>query len=111
MEVWRDIRNYKDHYEVSSYGNVRSLKQNGKKLLSTSLNSNSELTVALCLNGHRKTHCVKRLVATEFFNFTGDSAKLCVNHIDGDKTNNSVENLNLWFKNDFETPICNIKGR
>lgn len=40
-----------------------------------------------------KLEKVHRLVATHFISYPDDSETWCVNHIDGDKTNNSVENL------------------
>lgn len=29
MQIWKDIEGYKGHYQISNYGNVRSLKKNG----------------------------------------------------------------------------------
>ena len=48
--------------------------------------------VKLIINGVRKQFYVHRLVAKEYL---GDPTDMVVNHIDGDKTNNNVENLEI----------------
>ena len=88
-ELWKDILCTNGTYEVSNLGNVRN-KKNGK-ILKPRTRSDGYMVVQLCICGVSKTYYVHRLVATEFienrFNLR------CVNHIDENKQNNNVSNL------------------
>lgn len=106
-EIWRDINGYIGFYQVSSFGNVRSLdryitKTNvhgceysiliKSKILKQKKAKNGYLSVMLYDKNHnRKTILVHRLVASAFISNDMDCPQ--INHIDGDKTNNNVENL------------------
>ncbi len=68
VEVWRDIPNFENKYEVSNLGNVRSLnyKKTGNiKKLSCSIDANGRPLVNL-YNINRKTYNFHVLVAIEF---------------------------------------------
>lgn len=101
-EEWRPVKDYEGLYEVSDRGRVKSLDRlichsNGKvttfsgcerrlKLVHTGY-----LAVTLSKGCKPKTKYVHSLVAESFL---GDKPKgLDVNHIDGDKKNNSLKNL------------------
>ena len=85
MEIWVDVRNH-DNYEVSSDGRVRNKKTG--RILTPVLNK-KEGYGRVRLDGDRQY--VHRLVADSFFD--GEHSRMDVNHIDGDKNNNSVSNL------------------
>lgn len=90
MEIWKDIKGYEGKYQVSNLGNVR-----GKKVLSPKINKNGYKEVSL-YNGKQKSFYIHRLVAEAFI---PNGNKLPqVNHINGDKTNNCVDNLE-WISN------------
>lgn len=101
MEVWKNIAEYKGIYQVSSFGNVRSLDRKilsgGKemflngKVLKKQLGTNGYLFVRLSKYSKVKNYLIHRLVALTFMNT--NSVLLQVNHIDGDKGNNNVNNL------------------
>ncbi|WP_295677299.1 NUMOD4 domain-containing protein [uncultured Empedobacter sp.] len=101
METWKDIKGYEGLYQVSDSGNVRSLDRrysNGKgecfrkgKVLQKMHVSSGYHAVGLYLNKVLRQHLVHRLVSVAFIKNTNNNA--CVNHIDGIKTNNTVENL------------------
>ena len=90
-EKWVQINGYEGLYDVSDAGNVRSritgivLKpyRTGK--------GEGYLTVDLHINGKSKNKKIHRLVAEAFI--PNPEEKPEVNHIDGDKTNNNVSNL------------------
>ena len=88
MEIWKNVnlKNY-EMYEVSSLGNVR---RNGK-LLKKGVDRYGYLRVNLCNNNIRKTRTIHRLVALAFIENPNNC--LTVNHKDGNKKNNMVENL------------------
>ena len=94
-EIWKDIEGYEGLYQVSNWGNVKSLNYNhtGKeKLLSLHKNRYDYITVDFSKNGKHKTYKVHRLVLQNFA--PCDNMKsLQVNHIDEDKTNNHLSNL------------------
>ena len=93
---WRAIKDYEGLYEVSNDGRVRRLKFiNGKhsfdkiRECKQTLNTWGYMTVNLCKNGKSNTKRVHKLVANTFL---GES-DLQVDHIDGNKLNNKLENL------------------
>lgn len=89
MEEWRDIKNYEGRYQVSSFGRVKSLK-GLEKILKPDYR-NEYLYVVLYKNHKSKAIAVHRLVAKMFI--PNPENKVQVNHIDGNKTNNKVKNL------------------
>lgn len=93
-EIWRDIEGYEGLYQVSNLGRVKSLeKQCGvqiqkEKILKPGLVKGGYYRVGLTKNGIRKSKLVHRLVAETFI-----PINLTVNHKDGNKSNNTVDNL------------------
>lgn len=82
-EVWKNVANQRGIYQVSSLGNVRK----GFILLRTTRKKNGYLVV----NVFRKTFLVHRLLAAAFI--PNPENKRCINHINGIKDDNRVENL------------------
>lgn len=76
-------------YSVSSDGRVRN--DSTGAVLSQTANTNGYMRVFLCCEGKQRTAYVHRLVAEAFIE--NPLHKVEVNHIDGDKTNNSADNL------------------
>lgn len=93
-EVWKFIKGYEGKYEVSNLGKVRSLDYSHtglSKELKLNVNQKGYEYVVLCINGKTKYKLVHRLVLDAFLpNYFN---KPQVNHIDGNKRNNKVENL------------------
>lgn len=88
-EVWKDIPNYEGLYEVSNFGNVYSVRK--KIRLKPGDNGYGYLSVVLCKNGIQTNYKVHRLVMLAFI---GEPPAGCeVNHIDGNKSNNRLDNL------------------
>lgn len=103
-EIWKDIPNYQGLYQVSDYGNIRSLdhysnnhypdgnKQFHKgKILKPFENANGYLLIKLYKNGHNTTFQLHRIVANVFL--PNHNKKLQVNHLDENTKNNKVTNL------------------
>lgn len=95
-EFWRDIQGFEGLYQVSSYGRVKSLNYNHtnqERILKQTKNTFGYLLVCLYKEGKGKTFKVHRLVYEKFVGEIPEGMQ--VNHINEDKTDNRVDNLNL----------------
>ena len=90
-EEWKSIKNWEDLYEVSNLGNIKNIKTN--KLLKGDINNYGYHRVCLYHNNKKKRYFRHRLVAEHFIHNDDIENKKFVNHIDGDKSNNTVDNL------------------
>ena len=90
-ELWRDIVNYEGLYQVSSLGRVKSLKFGKERILRLIDGGKGYLIVNLHKDGKAKNHYVHRLIAEAFIPNPDNLPE--INHIDEDKTNNCVKNL------------------
>lgn len=93
-EEWRDIQGYEGQYRISSKGRVFSVKRN--KMLKPCDNGHGYLFVNLYMNSKPKQSKVHRLVAMAFI--ANPENKRQINHKDGNKRNNAMENLE-WSTN------------
>lgn len=93
---WKPIKDYEGLYMVSNTGLVKRIKFiNGKhnfeqeRLLKPILNKDGYMFVRLCKDGKAKNKRIHKLVANAFL---GES-NLQIDHIDGNKQNNRLDNL------------------
>lgn len=123
-EIWKPIEGYEGDYEISNLGRVKSnrpqyvinkgyVNREGH-IMKASNNGRGYLMIFLAGKGFRDRRYIHRLVATHFLwskYFEGAE----VNHKDGDKTNNCVENLE-WLssgenkKHAIETGLFDQRG-
>ena len=93
-EQWKDIKDLEGLYQVSNWGNVMSLNYNGTgkpRLMKTVKNKYGYLVVKLFKDRKPKMFRVNRLVAETFIPNPDNLPQ--VNHIDENKENNRVDNL------------------
>jgi hypothetical protein len=102
-EIWKDIPGYEGYYQVSNIGRIKGLERKvphptcggemtvHEKILSLQTTSTQVKQVSLSRNGNTKRPSVHRLVAAAFI--PNPKKKPCINHKDGDRTNNKVNNL------------------
>lgn len=86
METWANVKGYQD-YQVSNLGRVRSFKNGKQVIIKGWIQNTGYLTVCF----EEKKYSVHRIVAETFIH--KEIGKEFVNHIDGNKLNNKVENL------------------
>ena len=91
-EIWKPIKNYAGLYDASNYGRIRSMWFGKVKILKTQ-KVNGYLHVCLWKGGKYKNFFVHRLVYEAFHGIIPEGMQ--VNHINEDKTDNRLENLNL----------------
>lgn len=126
MEVWKDIKDYKGYYMISSYGNVRScdrtvIYSNGNAVNYKGKDRKPSVSdyrlIALSKDGTVKMVKISRLVANHFI--PKIEGKNIVNHIDGNKHNDKASNLewctisenNLHaFKNNLSKKVNKVSG-
>ena len=111
VEVWKDIEGYEGKYSVSNYGRVRSLDRYAERADGTTqwvkgrilkaTVRNKYMRVILAGYGKHNHQSVHSLVAKTFL--PNPFNKEYVNHIDGDKFNNHVSNL------EWVTPLENSR--
>lgn len=121
-EEYKDVIGYEGLYQVSNKGNVKSLERKvwnsrgrgfymtvPERILKPIKTGSGYLQVDLSKDGKIKRHLIHRLVAEAFIPNTENLEQ--VNHIDEDKTNNCVENLE-WctreYNNNYGTRIRRI---
>ena len=101
-EIWRDITNYEDTYQISNLGNVRSKDRvvlyidKRKRIfpgqtMKLNIDTKGYYKVNLRKNNKFKSLRIHKLVAEHFLK--KEIGKNIVNHKDGNKLNNCVDNL------------------
>lgn len=126
-EIWKPIVGYEDYYEVSNKGKIRSLDRyvkgrGGSTYFKKGIerkqchDTNGYLFVLLSVDGKLKQLSTHRIVATAFL---GES-DLEVNHKNGNKEDNRVENLEYVTRRENQLhsyrvlhrkPVCSWKGK
>lgn len=107
-EKWKDIEGYEGLYQVSNLGRVKRIlfvnniitKPINKILNCSKIDNLGYPQVTLCKNGHRKYLRIHRIVAKSFI--PNPNNYPCVNHIDGNKRNNCISNLE-WCNHSYNT--------
>ena len=105
-EQWKDIKGYEGRYQVSNLGRVRTCISQfaEQEFLSISPTHDKRyLRTFLYKNGKRNFFSVHRLVAQAFI--PNPDNKPQVNHIDGNRWNNTASNL------EWATPLENTRHK
>ena len=105
-EEWRDVPNYEGYYQVSDLGRVRSLDRvitysNGQKrfykgrIRDGSINKYGYRQTTLTVNDKGRNFRFSQLVAMAFLGHKPDGNNLVIDHVNGDKSDDRVENLQI----------------
>ena len=105
QEIWKDIVGYEGLYQVSNLGRVRSLDRiiegsvkdysYKSKILKPGKMTTGYLFVNLYKDKKSSSKRIHKLVATAFLDHVSSGYNSIVDHIDNDKTNNVVTNLQI----------------
>lgn len=96
-EIWKDIKDYEGLYQISNLGRIKSLPKikgralTSEKILSPVIGNRGYKMIFLYKNGNKKRYSLHRLIAIAFIE--NKNNKPYINHKDGNKLNNSIENL------------------
>lgn len=109
QEIWKDIEGTDGKYQVSNLGRVKSIQGKREGFIKPEINIGGYLTVHLRVNHKNLNRVVHRLMMKAFI--PNPENKPFVNHKDGNKLNNSFENLE-WCtasenrKHAYDTGLC-----
>jgi hypothetical protein len=92
-EIFKDIPGYNGDYQVSNLGRIKSLKKDQERILKQFFNTFGYLMVGLS-NGKGRLFTVHSLMAMTFLNHK-PNRKTVVDHINNDRTDNRLENLQI----------------
>lgn len=102
-EEWKNIEGFEERYQISNLGRIKSLPRKlnsrygknrtlNEKILALNKDKNTHyVSITLSYNNKRITKSIHRLVAQTFI--PNPENKCCVNHIDGNPSNNVLNNL------------------
>jgi hypothetical protein len=104
-EMWKDVPEYEGLYQVSNLGKVKSLDRYietpikkyllKSRVLKPGKNIQGHFYVNLYKNKKPKSRTIHQLVAICFLDHVACGYKFIVDHIDNDKNNNHVDNLQV----------------
>ncbi len=95
MEIWKDIPGYENLYQINSVGDIKSLSRNRNKILTKFSTKKGYYMAFLYKDGIRKSISYHQLMAITFLDHERCGMKLVVNHKNGIRTDNSIDNLEI----------------
>jgi len=94
-EIWKDIPNYEGRYKVSNLGNIKSILKNSEKIIKGSISVKGYMQYTLTMKPKYNVFTGQQLVAMAFLNHIPCGVSLVVDHINNNKLDNRVENLQV----------------
>jgi hypothetical protein len=94
-EIWKPVPGFNNEYFVSNLGNVKSFKKSKEKHLKKVMLPTGYLCHTFSLNGKIQTVRIHQLVAMAFLGHKLNGMKLVIDHINNDKLDNRLENIQI----------------
>ena len=94
IEVWKNIPEF-ESYQVSNLGNVRSLKYGKERILKKPINGGGYYQIGIYINKKCYKRTINQLMAIAFLNHKPCGHIMVVDHIDTNKLNNKLYNLQV----------------
>ena len=108
-EIWKEVPEFSRFYICSTYGRVKRIYNEKEYYLTKnykpkgcperfigSINKKTKyLQCHLSKNGIAKTYYIHEIVAMTFLSYVKTNRKTCINHIDGNPSNNNLNNLEI----------------
>lgn len=91
QEIWKPIAECNGIYHISNHGRVKSYKCGKERIMKPYTTAMGYLRIGILVNDKQKMHKIHRLVASAFIENIDNKPE--VNHKDGNKTNNHIDNL------------------
>lgn len=120
VEVWKDIPGWEGYYKISSFGKIKSLSRIKKvgynsfktndRIMSPGVSSSGYKHIGLSKDGNTRSFTIHKLMAITFLNHIPCGHKLVIDHKDGDKFNNHIENIQIVSSRD-NASVCFRKNR
>ncbi len=116
-EIWKDITGYEGRYQVSNLGRVKSLDRyinhwrgGLRKIKGKIISPHNNKGYLRFMFDDRKKYMIHQLVAMSFLGHTPNGMNITIDHIDNNKLNNKVSNLEIVSCRENNTRRCmNIK--
>jgi predicted negative regulator of RcsB-dependent stress response len=90
-EIYKDVEGFEGYYQVSNLGNIAALRFNKVKVMKPRNKDGYKKVILIHKDGYKKNVFVHRLVALAFI--PNPDNKETVNHVDANRANNAVSNL------------------
>jgi hypothetical protein len=107
LVIWKDVVGYEGHYKVSDAGEIMSVKKE-PKIMSLFPNDRGYMRITITKEGKMKQVFVHRLVTQAFIGEVPQGYS--VNHIDGNKSNNKLSNLEIVTFSENNLHACYVLG-
>lgn len=112
-EIWKEVPSY-SNYEVSNFGRLKSKNYNKTKYerIMKPLKSNEGyINYILAKDGYAKTYKAHILIGIVFLGYIPNKGNIVIDHIDNDKTNNRLDNLQIiTFRENLTKDRSRISG-